>query len=296
MDAVTAVRGRGGVACAADLIADSGRSALRRAVATGNLVRLRRGVYGLPELADDVGVAASWAGVLSHRSAALRHGWAIKAPPSRTEIVLPRNRRARPELRRPAATLRYRDLEPWEVVDGVTEPVRTVVDCARDLPLDEALCVADSALRCGAVVDDDLGAVVDRLVGPGSARARRLIGLADARAANPLESTLRAICLAVPSLRLVPQCEIAEKGIWAQVDLADRRRRLVVEAEGYATHGTRAGFDRDIRRYTELTAAGWTVLRFTWTQVMFAPDWVRAQVAAAVDPTDGQMVDLAASG
>ena len=33
---------------------------------------------------------------------------------------------------------------------GFTRPVRTVIDCARTYPYDEALCVADSALRGAA--------------------------------------------------------------------------------------------------------------------------------------------------
>ena len=44
------------------------------------------------------------------------------------------------------ATLPRSDVEGW-----ATSKVRTVLDCAAELPFDEALAVADSALRHGDV-------------------------------------------------------------------------------------------------------------------------------------------------
>jgi hypothetical protein len=41
------------------------------------------------------------------------------------------------------------DLHPSEVDDGRTTKSRTLTDCLRGLPFDEALAVADSALRHG---------------------------------------------------------------------------------------------------------------------------------------------------
>jgi hypothetical protein len=35
-------------------------------------------------------------------------------------------------------------------------------------------------------------------------------------------------------------------------------------------------------RYTELTLAGWRVLRFTWEQVMLHPEFVRGVLALVV--------------
>ena len=42
-----------------------------------------------------------------------------------------------------------------------------------------------------------------------------------------------------------------------------RRQKLVVELDGYETHGTRAAFARDRRRDRLLEAAGFTVIRVT---------------------------------
>ena len=52
--------------------------------------------------------------------------------------------------------MHWSDLLPEDVVNGVTCPARTVVDCARDLLFDAALAVADSGLRSGLVTPAEL--------------------------------------------------------------------------------------------------------------------------------------------
>ena len=58
--------------------------------------------------------------------------------------------------------------------------------------------------------------------------------------------------------------------------------RIVIEAEGFENHGTRPALKRDCRRYTGLGARGWVVLRFTWDEVMFEPDYVLAALRETV--------------
>jgi hypothetical protein len=99
----------------------------------------------------------------------------------------------------------YADLRDDEVRDGVTSPLRTVVDCARRLPFDEALAVADSALRSGMVSAEELLLAADALRGRGATAARRVARSARAQAANPFESVLRAIVLEFPELWVRPQ-------------------------------------------------------------------------------------------
>lgn len=112
------------------------------------------------------------------------------------------------------------------------------------------------------------------LRGPGAGHARRVAAHADGRSANPLESVLRALCIEV-GLVLTPQLEVADPGLYAMVDLGSEELRLVVEAEGYETHGTRKGLRRDCRRHSGFAIWGWSSLRFAYEDVMFEQDWCR---------------------
>jgi very-short-patch-repair endonuclease len=262
-------------------------SALDAAVGRGEVVKLARGRYALPELAQHARVAHRHTAVLSHHSAAVAHGWSAKWPPTTPWITVPRNRKMSTTSRR-GLHVAYRDVSSRERSRGVTGHLRTVLDCAMKLPFDEALCIADSALRVGDVDRDELQAAAGRLRGPGAGEARRVAALADGRAANPFESCLRAIALEVEGLTLRPQVQVAEPGLFATVDLGDVVRKVAIEAEGFEFHGTRSGLERDCRRYTELTIYGWRVLRFTWHDVMYRSDWVRWTIETLVAELDGR--------
>lgn len=262
----------GGVATTAELRASHTARELRSAVAAGLILRSARGRYASPLASEHRRAAHARKATLSHLSAALAHGWKVCFPPDRVWVTVPRNRR----FRGTGDTLRVRwgELTDAEVRAGVTAPLRTVLDCARTLPFAEAVAVADSALRALAVSREDLVAASARLRGPGAGAARRVAAFADARAANPFESVLRAHCAQVPGLRLIPQLQIADTGIFNVVDLGDPRLALVLEAEGFEHHGSRSGLRRDCRRQTELAVLGYSVLRFSWEDVMLEPAWV----------------------
>lgn len=57
-------------------------------------------------------------------------------------------------------------------------------------------------------------------------------------------------------------------------DLAYPDRLLAVEADSYAWHGDRRPFDADRERDAEAGLLGWHVLRFSWAQIRFRPDYV----------------------
>ena len=104
---------------------------------------------------------------------------------------------------------------------------------------------------------------------------------ADGRSANPFESVLRAIAIDVPGLEVEPQVRISgDLGLDVRADLVDRRLRIVLEADSFEWHGDRTALRRDARRYDLLVANGWTVLRFSWEDVMHDPDFVRAVLRA----------------
>jgi very-short-patch-repair endonuclease len=97
---------------------------------------------------------------------------------------------------------------------------------------------------------------------------------------------LRAIAIDVPGLEVVPQVRITgDLGLRVRADLVDRHLRIVLEADSFEWHGDRTALRRDARRYDLLVANGWTVLRFSWEDVMHDPDFVRAVLRATVERT-----------
>ena len=248
-------------------------SLLSFALGRGEVLRDARGRYALPTADQARRAASRLSGVITGASAAAAHGWELKSQPSLPSVTVPAKRKV-PPVRRDGVDLRWRDIAPVDVWDGVLRPGPTVVDCARTLPFDEALAVADSALRHGAVTPTEIRRLAGQVRTTGRNRALRVAREASALAANPFESVLRAIGLDVPGLALRPQVVIAEGGWVGRPDLVDTERRLVVEAESFEFHGRRAALRRDCERYTALTLLGWTVLRFAWEHVMFEPAYV----------------------
>lgn len=215
-------------------------------------------------------------GVLSHANAALEWGWAVKTLPRRAHVIVPHKRKVpRDQARR--LVVHRRDLAPDEVVEGRTSPDLTLEQCLRSLPFDEALAIADSALRDGYPAGR-LQALATRARGPGSSRVRRVAECADPRAANPFESVLRALALEVPGLNAVPHVQVGE----ARPDLVDADLGIVLEADSFRWHGGRAQLRRDAHRYNRFVLDGWIVLRFAWEDVMFDGSGVRERLREAV--------------
>jgi very-short-patch-repair endonuclease len=258
----------GGVATLDEVRRLTSRRRLRTALTNGQVVRVSTGVYALPGCQAARLAAARVGGVVSHLSAAQYWGWKLKLPPERPTITVPR-RRSR--LNAQGLEIHWADLTSDQVHHGVTTKVQTVIDCARAYPFDVALAVADSALRDGVRREDLLAAA---MASPrtGRGKALRVARAADGRAANPFESVLRAIADDVPGLCVVPQQPVGD----GYVDLLDHRLRLVIEADSFQWHSTRRAWERDVRRYTCFARLGYTVVRFTWGEVMYDPHYVRA--------------------
>ena len=205
----------------------------------------------------------------------------MKDAPTRPTVTVPRNRNVPAEVQaevdvfwRPLGRGRIRSAQ-------VTSPVQTVLDCARWLPFDAGLAIADSALRHRALTHAELADAGEGVRGHGRQQVLRVLEAADGRAANPFESVLRAIGLDVPGLVLVPQVEIRTPGRrMVRPDLVDERLKLVVEADSFEHHGSRKALALDCARYDNLVAEGWTVLRFAWEQVMSQAAWVRSTLVA----------------
>jgi very-short-patch-repair endonuclease len=258
-----------------------------QALLAGAIVRMGHGRYGLTALDTAVATAHGMRAVLSHTSAALWHGWEVKAVPALPHVIVPRHRKVLPE-RRARVHLHRAGLLPEEITDGIcTSPETTLAHCLRTLPFDAALTVADSALRHG--LDPAVLRRIARSVrGPGSAAVRRVVREARGEAANPFESVLRAIAGDVPGLRVRPQMTIAGHRQTVRPDLVDEDLRVVLEADSFEWPGGRAQLARDARRYNFLVTDGWTVLRFAWEDVMFDPGYVREVLVGVVGLVDAR--------
>jgi hypothetical protein len=213
----------------------AGRHAVWRAVDAGLVVRVGRGRFSLPVVAQSLGVAHGLSGVLSHVSAARFWGWEVSLPVAEVDVMVPRGRRLRPVS---GVTVRRRDLPPYDVVaPGATAPLRTVLDIAGDLSFADALAVADSALRSGRVTADELVAASVASSGRGHARRVRVACTADPRADNPFESVLRGLAIEA-GLDVTPQVSLHTGDRWVRPDLVDIRRALAIEAESFPGTGT----------------------------------------------------------
>ncbi len=253
------------------------RAAVRGAIEGGLVVRLSRGRVALPTAVDPRRSAVRLTGLASHTSAALHWGMAVARAPQLPHVTVARKRSG---LMSRGVQLHWSDVDPQDCDDHVTSPRRTVLDCARTLPFPEGLAVADSALRDSLVDAADLRGHAEALRGPGVLRARRVAELADGRSANPFESVLRGLAVEA-GLQTEPQHVVRGDGFFARVDLADRARRLVLEADSFEYHGGRSALARDCRRYDQLVLLDWRVLRFAWEHVMLEPAWVVDVLARA---------------
>ena len=302
----------GGVAGYGELVSATSWRAVRDARVAGAVVRRRRGQYALTD-ADAVAStvpldqtafepavlaqrrteraavhrqeAQLMVATRSHRSAAEHYELPLLVEPTHAELIVPRGRQL-PRSVRPA-TVRRRSVTDRESRNGVTDPLRTVLDCAADLPFAEALAIADSALRSGEgtpslVARSQLLEGIESVARQSRGRVRSVIEAADGRAANPFESAIRALVLDVPGLTVEPQVSIMVEGATYRVDLADESLRIVIEADSYAWHASREAFSRDCDRYSALVADDWLVLRLTWRAVMLEPERTRRLVAAVV--------------
>jgi hypothetical protein len=282
MNLTTQVNLLGGVSDRATLRRLRSAAEVDAALREGILVRDARGRYALATTRPALRTANRAAGIISHRSAAALWGWAQKRPPELPDVTFPRDRRVHGSLRS-VLVPHWSDL-PGDDIDGAaTTPKRTLIDCMRNLPLDESLPIVDSAIRADDFTPAEVRRIADSTRGRGRARIRAVANVATGKAANPFESVLHAQALLVPGLKVTPQLPVQVPGSRTlHPDLGDQVLMLALEAEGFEWHGDSAALTRDCRRYNDLTLLGWQVIRFSWYLVMHCPAYVHRTLVAAV--------------
>jgi very-short-patch-repair endonuclease len=244
--------------------------AIEHRVRTGWLHRVHRGVFAvgspLLHLMGAETAALLYAGdeaVVSHESAAAV--WGLAPEPSFVALTLiGRHVRTQAELRLHRVT--SLDLRDVTIHQGlpVTSPARTVIDCAARQGIDDLL---NEARVQKLVTNDALHAAMGRSPrrhGTARVRARLAAEQGPAFDRSRAERILR--CIIEEGGLPWPQFNTYVLGFEADAYWPDHG--VVVEVDGYDSHGHRAAFERDRLRDQTLTAAGYVVIRVTWHQLL----------------------------
>lgn len=261
------------------------------ALRSGRLRRVQRAVY-LPRNIDLLPLVAARAAILSsgvavavasHATAARVHG--IVLPPVRrcehVTVPLELRRKDRKDLR---FHVRALSLGDTQVMDGipVTSVPRTLADLAGSLERLWAVWAMDDALRRNLCTREHIGRVVRAWRGGAGNRVALVrLGESDGKAESVLETAGR-LALGDAGLPL----PVAQYEVWtsdgtfvARLDGAYPRHRVGIEFDGRTVHEAPVALYRDRERQNALVALGWTVLRFTWWDVVEDPVRFTASVS-----------------
>ncbi len=250
---------------------------IRRRVRAGFLRELHPGVYAVG-IADAPGagetaalLAAGGGALLSHRTAAVRWGFARPVRGEPVHLTLVGTGRGRI---RGLRTHRVRVLEPDERAerDGfpLTSPGRTLLDVAHGVSpgeLEDMLAQAERSDLVPATAWPDL---LTRYRGrPGVRALAAAMGVPGGPALTRSEA--ERVLLGVVRRAGLPRPELnAKLGPW-EIDFLWRSEGLAVEVDGYMYHRTRRDFERDRSKDAWLMARGLRVVRLTWRQLDQAP-------------------------
>ena len=274
-----------------------GRSRKNRWVAEGRLISVQPAVFrvaGSPSTWHQNLLAASLAtdGIVSHRAAA--ELWGLIQPAGYIELSVPKsvNRGVRP----PAIVHRIGDLRPGLAVerDGLrfTDAVRTVIDLGLVMPWWLVHRAIAKGISSKALTVSQVRALRDALGRPGRNGTGIVRAILDGKLLylgkeeSELEKRFTALAkrYGVPPLTL--QHQVWENGRFvARVDAARPEIKLAIEVDGFEHHSTPEAFQMDRSRQNHLVALGWTVLRFTWHDVVHRP----AHVAQVIEQAIGRL-------
>ena len=267
-----------GVVSRAELLAIGlGPGAIGRRLRAGRLHRLHPGVYAVGHSAISregrwmAAVLACGPGsVLSHRSAA--ELWGIRQPSDRRVEVATRKRsRSVPRIHR-----HFAELPKDEVIASRAIPVTTISRTLFDLAAVLSRHSLEHAMREAERLrlHDTLSLEALLLRHPGRRGAasvkeclHRLRELPRGITRGELEARFLVLADRAGLPRPRPNAWLLLGGRRFQVDFLWEGPRLIVELDGYSSHGTRAVFESDRSRDRALAVAGYQVVRVTWHQL-----------------------------
>ena len=247
------------------------RGAVEHWLSVGRLQLLFRGVYSVGHTAlraEGRRLAAVLAcgpgAVLSHRSAA-SHWGLLRTDQTRIDVAAPRGRHGAPGIR----LHRSRSLDAHDTThhEGIpiTSVSRTLLDLAstaRPSELERALAQAERLQLY------DRRAITDVIARANGHRGTRVLAQATTRKPKWTQNEWEAEFLDLIREAGLPEPEtndalyVPDYG-HCEPDYHWPQHRVIVETDGFETHGTRHAFRNDRAKDAALTAYGYRVLRFT---------------------------------
>lgn len=252
-------------------LAGFGQREQARRIASGELRVVRRSWLALPT-ADPELVGAATAGArLTCLSLARRRGWWIPEG-----FVFDRHLSVKPHGRSPSVEERtvihwsqsIAPASPFTLVESIEDTLGHIAACVSE---EAALIIWESAIRAENISVDAL-----RNVRWKSRAARRCAEEVDGLSDSGLE-TIAVTRLSRWGIPIRQQAVLARK----PVDLLIGER-LVVQIDGFAHHSSSAQRSRDLAHDAELRLRGYTVLRFTYSQVVHEWPAVERTIARAI--------------
>jgi very-short-patch-repair endonuclease len=287
-----------GLVTSAQAVTGLGPGRKQRWVAERRLIAVQPRVFrlaGAPETWHQSVLAAALSveGIVSHRSAA--ELWGLIQPAGYVDVSV---RRARsPRAQPPAIIHRIADLHPELATERqglmLTDPTRTIIDLGLVLPTWSVRDALSRGLTTRLFTVEEVARLRDALGrrgrnGTGVVRQlleerSLLAGTEESLLERRLHDLVRRHDLPVPAI----QHEVWHAGRFvARIDAAYPERRIAIEVDGFVAHSSPDAFQRDRTRQNRLVALGWTVLRFTWDDVVHRPTMVANEILAALDRCD----------
>jgi very-short-patch-repair endonuclease len=262
----------------------SGR--LDRMLRGGTLTAILPAIYCTPDERGSPMVrlraAALWAGpdaVMTGHAAARLTFWP-ECPLVTITVALP----GQAKQSRPGFVIERRRLPPTDVVERAnvraTVPSVTAVDLACTADGGEAI---DRALRSRtATLDQMWGVLARHRYRRGNRQRAALLHDSADQPWSEAERLLHRLLRAAGFAKWSTNAWVTTGENRYCVDILFDAAGLVLEVDGWETHGSRSAFEDDRRRRNHLVLAGYRVLNLTWHQLVEDPAWVVECVRTAL--------------
>jgi very-short-patch-repair endonuclease len=287
-------RGQHGLITTEQAVTALGLSRKNRWVRERRLISVQPSVFrmaGAPETWHQSVQAACLAvdGIGSHRTAA--EMWGLIQPAGYVEISIPGEAHRR--LRPPAIAHRIKDLRPGLAVERaglrITDPVRTVIDLGLVMPWWLVERAISKGISTKALTVSEVRSLRDALGRPGRNGTGIVRAILDGQLVylGQEESELEKRFTALASRRGLPPLSLQHE-VWdcgrfvGRIDAAYPDLKLAIEIDGFEHHSTPEAFQIDRSRQNDLVRLGWTVLRFTWHDVVHRPAQVGRLIEQAI--------------